>query len=224
MGAPSSTEARRNSSAALPARVTVSRNRFTNRGKKRGATILRFRLPRAAKLVLVVRGPGPSCAIVGRVARRGHAGANRLRFNGRIAGRPLDPGTYLLVLRQRDRKTNLGRAVVTIVAPGAPVTSRIVPQCAPASDARGSGFTGSLEGDTGVAARASVKTDPVAPTTRDAVLDEGTAAFRLLPPLHLFEEPDDLPAVLGLAVLALLVVSLVGILVEVIRQVRSSHA
>jgi len=148
---------------------------------------------------------------------------NRFRFNGRIAGRPLAPGTYLLTLRQRGRTTQLARTLVTIVAPGAPVTDRVAPQCAVAADARGSGLAGSLEGDTGVAARASVKTDPVAPTTApEAVVDEGTA-FPFLPPLQLFDEPDELPIALGLAVLALLLVSLVGILVEVIRHVRSSH-
>ena len=115
--------AERASGSAGPARLSLSRNRFTNRGKKRGATILRFRLSHATKLILVVRGPGPSCAIAGRIAFRGREGVNRFRFNGRIAGRPLEPGTYQLTLQPRGRKTKLGRAVVTIVAPGSKVVA-----------------------------------------------------------------------------------------------------
>ncbi len=222
-----SSTAERASGFAGPARLSVSRNRFTNRGKKRGLTVLRFRLSRAAKLILVVRGPGPSCAIAGRVAFRGREGVNRFRFNGRIAGRPLEPGTYQLTLRPRARKTKLGRAVVTIVAPGATATTRIPPQCttpqpAPEAFVSGAGtFEGRAAGDPG-------STDPqAAPTaqiTGDEFSDREQPPLAVLPGLQFIDEPHELPIVLGLAVLALLLVSLVGILVEVVRHLRSSHA
>ncbi len=188
-------------------------------------TVLRFRLPRAAKLVLVVRGPGPSCAIAGRIAFRGREGVNRFRFNGRIAGRPLEPGTYQLTLRPRGRKTKLGRAVVTIVAPGSTAATRTLPQCTtplPATFASGADtFEGRAAGDPG-------STDPqAAPTaqiTGDGFSDREQPPLAVLPGLQFIDEPHELPIVLGLAVLALLLVSLVGILVEVVRHLRSSHA
>jgi hypothetical protein len=43
--------------------------------------------------------PGLRCAlwvVVGRFRHRDHAGVNRFRFNGRVQGRPLTPGAYLL--------------------------------------------------------------------------------------------------------------------------------
>jgi len=228
--ATSSTELRARSTAARLARFDVTRNRFTNRGKKRGATTIRFRLARAARLLLVVRGPGPSCATVARIAFRGHKGANRFRFDGRVAGRPLEPGTYLLTLRLRGRKAHLGREYVSIVAPGAQPAARVVPQCTETRLARG--FLGNVEGP------AAGRAGPTPPSghsggpaasegigeAREGVRGEESPAFATPLPLPLFEDPDGLPAVLGLAVLALLAVSLVGILVEVVRHLRSSQA
>ncbi len=192
--------------------------------------MIRFRLARPARLVLVVRGPGPSCATVARIAFRGHKGANRFRFNGRVAGRPLEPGTYLLTLRLRGQKANLGRAYVSIVARSAQPAVRVVPQCTDTRLARG--FLGNVEGP---AAGRSSPTPPSGDSggpaatvgmggeAREGVRGEESPAFEAPLPLPLFEDPDGLPAVLGLAVLALLCVSLVGILVEVIRHLRSSH-
>jgi hypothetical protein len=224
--ATSSTEPRARSTAARLARFDVTRNRFTNRGKKRGATTIRFRLARAARLVLVVRGPGPSCATVARIAFRGHAGANRFRFDGRVAGRPLEPGTYLLTLRLRGRKAHLGREYVSIVAPGAPPEARVVPQCTETRLARG--FLGDVEGPAAGRASPTPPSDHSGgPATREGVRGEvrgeESPTFALPPPLRIFDDPDGLPAILGLAVLALLGVSLVGILVEVIRHLRSSQ-
>ena len=187
-------------------------------------TVLRFRLSRAAKLILVVRGPGPSCAIAGRIAFRGREGVNRFRFNGRIAGQPLEPGTYQLTLRPRGRKTTLGRAVVTIVAPGSTAATRTLPQCTtqPAPVASGAGtYGGRGAGDPG-------STDPqAAPTakiTGEGFSDRQQPPLAVLPGLQFIDEPHELPIVLGIAVLALLLVSLVGVLVEVVRHLRSSHA
>ena len=59
---------------------------------------LAFSLSRAQRLFLIVRGPAPSCQVVGVIPVRGHKGVNKLTFAGRAGGRNLRPGGYLLSL------------------------------------------------------------------------------------------------------------------------------
>lgn len=95
-----------------------SKARIVNRGKKRTATIISFRLSKAARLVLVVRGPGPTCDVAARIRIRGSAGTNRVRFDGTARNRRLHPGTYLLTARVRGTETDLARTFVRIENPG----------------------------------------------------------------------------------------------------------
>jgi hypothetical protein len=74
--------------------------------RARAGTALRFRLSRAALVRFeVIRAPsapedlGPKAgrfASGGRFVVRGRLGLNRLRFSGRVRGRPLAPGAYVL--------------------------------------------------------------------------------------------------------------------------------
>ena len=57
-----------------------------------------FTLTKAQRLFLIVRGPVPSCAVVGVIPVRGHRGVNKLTFAGRAEGKILRPGGYLLSL------------------------------------------------------------------------------------------------------------------------------
>lgn len=66
---------------------------------------LRFRLSRAALVRFQVWGPGARARTLdralpspvrGRFQVRGYAGLNRMRFTGRLRGRPLAPGAYIL--------------------------------------------------------------------------------------------------------------------------------
>lgn len=59
---------------------------------------LAFSLTKAQRLFLIVRGPAPSCEVVGVISVRGHRGVNKLTFAGRAGGRYLGPGSYLLSL------------------------------------------------------------------------------------------------------------------------------
>jgi hypothetical protein len=59
---------------------------------------LAFTLSKAQRLFLIVRGPVPSCEVVGVIPVRGHRGVNKLTFAGRAEGRNLRPGAYLLSL------------------------------------------------------------------------------------------------------------------------------
>lgn len=74
----------------------VQAERFRFRG--RVAVRLEFDLPRRATVFLIVRGPSPSCEVVGVVPVRGRAGENSIRFDGRVRGRALEPGVYLLTI------------------------------------------------------------------------------------------------------------------------------
>jgi hypothetical protein len=77
------------------------------------AAILTFRLPRRSLVVFEVRQLAPVCRAVGVFRVRGRAGANRVRFDGRVRGRLLAPGTYELrargLPRVRVRIAVLGR-------------------------------------------------------------------------------------------------------------------
>lgn len=68
------------------------------RRRNRVAVRLEFALPKAQPLFLIVRGPAPSCRVVGVVPIRGQAGENVVRFAGRVRERVLDPGVYLLTI------------------------------------------------------------------------------------------------------------------------------
>jgi hypothetical protein len=74
---------------------------FVVRGRTRTAraAILTFRLPKRGLVVFQVRQLAPVCRTAGVFRVRGHAGANRVRFTGRVRGRLLPPGTYELRAR-----------------------------------------------------------------------------------------------------------------------------
>jgi hypothetical protein len=75
------------------------------RHKVRGRVSVRlaFTLPRADRVFLIVRGPAPSCRIAGYIPVRGRKGANQVAFAGRVHGRRLEPGIYLISLSPNRR-------------------------------------------------------------------------------------------------------------------------
>lgn len=100
-----------------------TRTRFSSRGPaaQRG-TVLRFRLRKPGTVEIVIR--GADCSVLGRKRVRAHKGLNRVRFNGRVHGRPLAPGRYgiaLVVIRGSSRK-HLGTIGVEVVPPGSRLT------------------------------------------------------------------------------------------------------
>lgn len=64
---------------------------------------LEFLLPEKRRVFLIVRGPAPSCAVAGVIPFRGRKGKNAARFAGRIDGRALEPGIYLLTISSTRR-------------------------------------------------------------------------------------------------------------------------
>jgi len=77
-----------------------------------------FRLARPAELRITVVRVYPSCERIGTFTVRGHAGVNRIRFRGRLGGRPLAPGGYRLIIRARGGRREAA-AVPIVVAQGA---------------------------------------------------------------------------------------------------------
>jgi hypothetical protein len=104
--------------------VRVSRHRFSTRGPKsqRGTTVS-FRLTAPAKVLFIVRGPSPSCGVVGKKSVRGRRGPNSVRLDGRFDGHPLAPGTYeiVVVAKRGTVRRYVGRISIQVVAPGSRV-------------------------------------------------------------------------------------------------------
>jgi hypothetical protein len=112
--------------------------------KGRVAVRLAFTLSKAQRLFLIVRGPTPSCEVVGVIPVRGHRGVNKLTFAGRAEGRNLSPGSYILSLSTvRQPLPNAPTTLVKVVSkrrsvPAKPGTE--MPSCADAQAATGPFF------------------------------------------------------------------------------------
>ncbi|HWL32163.1 MAG TPA: hypothetical protein VNP89_01050 [Gaiellaceae bacterium] len=85
----------RNAARQIEARRQTARGRVSVR--------LAFTLPKADRVFLIVRGPAPSCRIAGYIPVRGRKGANQVAFAGRVHGRRLEPGIYLISLSPNRR-------------------------------------------------------------------------------------------------------------------------
>ena len=70
----------------------------THRTARRVSVQLAFLLPKAGRRFLIVRGPAPSCRVAGYIPVRGREGVNTVYFAGRVHGRRLEPGVYLISL------------------------------------------------------------------------------------------------------------------------------
>lgn len=81
------------------------------------------------QILLVVKGPGPSCERVGRGRIAGRAGLNRVRYDGTVRNVPLKPGTYRLDARLRAGGRLLGSSFVTIIDPRSPSKQYVRPKC-----------------------------------------------------------------------------------------------
>lgn len=128
----------------------VSHTRFHTRGPGRRGTTITFHLTAPASVVLLVRGPSPSCEVAGRRVVSLGKGVSRVRFLGRFHGRPLAPGTYgiTMVARRGLTSTMLGRLAIAVVPPGERVhrsaARPVFDDCAAAAGSSGSSqlFTG----------------------------------------------------------------------------------
>jgi hypothetical protein len=82
-------------------------------GRRDGGTTLVFTLKKGTVVSFTIVRVYPSCERIGSFSVRAHAGVNRVRFPGRLRGRPLAEGTYRLVAHARGQEA--AAATVTIV-------------------------------------------------------------------------------------------------------------
>jgi hypothetical protein len=210
--------------------VRATRTRFSSRGPaaKRG-TVLRFRLRKSGTIEIVVR--GANCSVLGRKRVHAHRGLNRVRFTGRLHGRPLAPGRYslgLVVIRGSSRKL-LGAIGVEVVRPGlhltkaqrsAPVGTACyasltvfpplpVPVVSTAAPAVGGGSSGDSSNPAG-----AVAVKAKSPRT-------GVLGVSLKPP-HLLVTPGGAPEWLGVLLIVVFGLALVALVVYATRFIRGS--
>jgi len=105
--------------------LRATRTRFSTRGPKaQRGIVIRFRLRKLGKVELLIRAGGSACTVVGRKRVRGHAGRNRVPFNGRVNGRPLPAGKYTItvVVVRGGHRTRVGTLAVEIVPSGRHLT------------------------------------------------------------------------------------------------------
>lgn len=175
---------------------------------------------------MTFRGPLPSCERAGRIAIRGKRGANELKFFGRVRGRELAEGTYVLTLRARSGSPR--RVAVRVVEEGAQRLSRAGESAAVAActTQRSAGvMLGPAEATTAATIpRATNGEDARAtrPTPPNALLPQPEDdPFRVvLPDVGSLTARDELPLALGVAALTLLGAAALGIVVFLLRFFR----
>ena len=88
-----------------------------------GATTIVFRLANRTVVRFTVIRVHPTCERIGSFRVRGHAGVNRVKWRGRLNGRPLAEGTYRLLLRARGAARDVA-ALNLVVVHGKPLSVR----------------------------------------------------------------------------------------------------
>ncbi|HEY8725289.1 MAG TPA: hypothetical protein VIL91_01140 [Gaiellaceae bacterium] len=116
-------------------------------------------LPRAARVVFVIRQVSPVCRIAGHFAVNGHAGRNRIRFPSRGSNLQLDPGTYRITARTRAGQV-VQRVTIVVVEGGAPTRDQIIAArasnvCTPAGR-----LAAAASGPTGASNTSNVSSSP----------------------------------------------------------------
>lgn len=108
---------------------------------KNGATTIVFRLAKASVVRFTVVRVYPTCERVGVFYVRAHTGVNRVKFRGRLKGRPLEEGTYRLLVRARGAGKDAA-ALTLVVVRGKPLS---VKELREARAANVCGATGAAE-------------------------------------------------------------------------------
>jgi hypothetical protein len=112
---------------------------------KNGATTIVFRLARPSVVRFTVVRVYPTCERVGSFRVRARAGVNRVKFRGRLRGRPLDEGTYRLLVRPRGARADAA-ALKLVVVRGEPLSAQEL------REARNANVCGTSSAADGVAA------------------------------------------------------------------------
>jgi hypothetical protein len=112
--------------------------------RKDGATTIVFRLAKPAVVHFTIVRVYPTCERVGAFRVRAHAGVNKVEWRGRLKGRPLDEGTYRLLVRARGAGQDAA-ALKLVVVRGKPLS---VKELREARNANVCGTTTTVDGET----------------------------------------------------------------------------
>jgi hypothetical protein len=191
-----------------------------------GVVTVRFALASARRVLVIVRGPLPSCYSTARFAVRGRRGVNALRFNGTVGKRHLRDGSYLVGLRPAGSSTVRWAAVHVGPRGAQPLPRRIVrpalDQCSSATANRALllarlDWTPPAAG--GTAGADKTKVQPPQPVERAPVPEAAVLPFS-----GIEEAVSDLPPALGYFLIAVIGGSLLGLGFYVLHFIRSPSA
>ena len=160
-------------------RLGVSRSWIRSTGRKSRATTLTFVLWKAHRVVFTITQVSPACVGIGHFTVKGHRGVNRIRFRGRVHGRPLHPGTYRISVRTADG-TAVRQIVLVVVGNSTPSDAelralRAANTCPEEKIATGSSAD---NGNDGTGAAAGPTQTPTAASSGGSS-DEGSEGFSL---------------------------------------------
>jgi hypothetical protein len=123
---------------------------------KNGATIIVFRLARRAVVRFTIVRVYPTCERVGAFRVRAHAGVNRIKWRGRLRGKPLAEGTYRLLVRARGAVQDAA-ALELVVVHGKPLSAAELRE---ARNANVCGTIGTVDGEAAETALGGASTSP----------------------------------------------------------------
>jgi hypothetical protein len=187
---------------------------------------VRFRLAGARRVMVILRGPLPSCHPTARFALQGHRGTNAIRFNGTVGEQRIDPGSYLLGIKPVTGSTVRWAAVHVGERGAQPLPRRVVrpalDQCSTATALRAlfvARFDSTPTPTGGTAGAEATKVKPPQPVERVPAPEASVLPFS-----GIQEAAAELPSALGYFLLAVLGGSLLGLGVFVVRFIRSPTA
>ena len=156
-------------------------------GRRRGGTTLVFTLKQRRMVRFTVVRVYPSCERIGSFTVPAHAGINRVRFRGRLDGRPLAEGTYRLIAQARGQEA--AAATVTIVVVHGKTT---LAELRRARRANACSASEAYEIDAAIGAAPSGRSDDDAAVNTQSVADPFVGAAKAV-----VKKAKALPAVIG---------------------------
>jgi hypothetical protein len=198
----------------------------THRTANRVSVRLAFLLAKAERRFLIVRGPAPSCRVVGYIPVRGRKGINTVYFAGRVHGRRLEPGVYLISLSP-NRRLARGAATeyVRVVSPrrSLPLPDRARrPACGTAAAPAADQASRSVVADAAPQGPTAPATGLAAPKPKSSEKDERAAGLPDAGVLGVSTGDADEKPFLALAVLTLVGGLLIAMLILVTRFLRGN--
>lgn len=175
--------------------------------------------------MLVVR--GANCSVLGSKRVHGTRGVNRVRFTGRVHGRPLAPGQYTidLVVVRGSTKMRFGAIALEVVPPGSRLTKAqrtepLVSDCSIAINSPTLPVAFASTAGPLAASRASFSI--AGPGASERRTKTGVLGVSLKPPRLPLPVVDGAPMWLGVLLLVLFALGVAGLAVYVVRWRRGS--